>query len=67
MTSSYKMADLDSTKIEALQKLEKSVGKVAVAFEPAPELAELNASQLSDLQRTEQELGIVLLAYEPNS
>ena len=67
MTNSYKMADLDATKMEALQKLEKSMGKVAVAFEPAPELAELSTADLADLQRTEQELGIVLLAYEPTA
>lgn len=64
MSERFKVADLDEPKIEALRRLEKSMGKVAVALEPSQEFAQLSTNQLADLQQAEQELGIVLLAYE---
>lgn len=58
------VAELEGEALEKVQALEKDLGKVVVAYKPAPRLARLTPEQIQRMQQLEVELGIVLLAYE---
>jgi len=55
-----KLAKSDVTKV---QKLEKELGVVLLAFQEAP-YAELSSAKLKKLKDTEKELGVTVIAYK---
>jgi hypothetical protein len=58
-----KIAQLDAAQVERIRALEKEIGGVVVALEPAQQLANLSGEQVQRLQAVEQQMGVVLLAY----
>jgi hypothetical protein len=60
-----RIAHLDDARLARLQALERELGSVIVALEPAARPAALSEEQVQRLQQAEQELGVVLLAYQP--
>ncbi len=64
MSTIVKFAALDQGQLDRLHNLERELGRVIVAFEPAVKLASLSEDEVRQLQATEQELGVVLVAYD---
>lgn len=58
------IAELEGEALEKVQALEGELGKVVVAYQPAPRLARLTPEQLQRMQQLEVEFGIVLMAYD---
>ncbi len=59
------LANLDSKKLDSLQKLEKNTGKVLLAYachEAKP--AVLSQDELNRIQALENELGVAVVALE---
>ncbi len=64
VTANTKYARLNKDEISKLQELEKEIGKIVIAYEPASTYAQLSEEQLRRLQQFEQELGVILVAFK---
>lgn len=64
VATNTKYARLNKDQINKLQELEKEIGKVVIAYEPATPYANLSEEQLKQLQQIEQDLGVTLVAYK---
>jgi len=61
----YTVANLDKEKIEALQSLEKTLGKTLIAFSGKDlGVSALNDNELSQIREAEKKLGITLVAVK---
>ena len=58
------VAKLEGEALDKVKALEAELGKVVVAYQPAPRFAHLTPEQMQKMQQLEVELGIVLLAFE---
>ncbi len=56
-------AKLSKADVGKVQKLEKEIGIVLLAFEPN-QYAELSAEKLKKLKAAEKELGVTVIAYK---
>lgn len=63
VATNTKYARLNKDQITKLQELEKEIGKVIIAYEPATPYARLTEDQLRQIQQVEEQLGIVLVAF----
>lgn len=64
VTANTKYARLNKDQITKLQELEKEIGKIIIAYEPAVPVARLSEDQLKQIQQVEQDLGLLLVAYK---
>lgn len=64
MSDNLTPAALDPSALDEIRNLEKEMGKVLVALDPAPAYADLTKEQLEKLRAAEQRLGVVMVAYD---
>jgi hypothetical protein len=58
-------SQLDNSRLEAIQVLEKNLGKMLLSFSCHPiESAEIDDEELSKISELEKQLGVVLVAVK---
>lgn len=57
-------ARISNEKLKMLQKHEKELGTILVAYENIPGFAKLSDSELKEIREEEKKIGKVLVAYE---
>ncbi|MCR9140644.1 MAG: hypothetical protein NXI24_00115 [bacterium] len=61
----YNVSKLDANKLEAVQRLEKDLGKTFIAFTPYDlKPADLSEAELARIKKLEDELSVSLVAVQ---